>query len=158
MIQSTKKATEADNNTLDYHDLASIQIDGAIDMFDKKNYICALSLAGAARNLLRGLMQDQEKRFSDKFVSSVDKIKAQHDLHGMEESEAAIAICQPYNALKHYIESFCEQEWNVKELATTEICLAGSDFLTLTGQPRSKMIGFSEKINSELELKPEESK
>lgn len=68
---------------LDYRDLAEIQIDGALDMYSKQNYVCALSLANCARNALKGLMDNQNRNFSSKFVSALDTLKVRQDVHGL---------------------------------------------------------------------------
>lgn len=148
--QITTEDTEGTENphVLEYIDLAEIQLNGALDMFEKQNYVCATSLANAARNLLWGLINDQNKKFSSGFISALDRLKTQQEDHKLSEKAFSDAVLVPGNGLKHYKQELCEQHLNIKEAATTEICLAGSDLMTLTGKFYPRLERFSDQISS----------
>lgn len=107
----TTKSTE--NNALEYYRLGEIQIDGAIDMYEKGNFICATSLAGAANTLLSSLIKNQNKKFSANHSNPLADLKC----------------------------SFCEND-KTKESAETEIRCAGYNLLELTQKPAKRILDF----------------
>lgn len=145
---TTENTEGTEKTALDYRNLAEIQINGALDMFEQKNYVCALSLSNSARNLLRGLMLDQNERFSAGFVSAFDELKTKKELHGKSEKEFEAEVLLPGNGMKHYKEDFCEREINIKDAASTEICLAGTDLVKVTDKLFPRFQLFCEQISS----------
>jgi GxxExxY protein len=142
----TTESTEGtENNVLEYYHLGEIQIDGAIDMYEKGNFICAASLAGAANTLLYSLIEDQNKRFSMDSSNALADLKRYLCKNGFKE-ENLPDLSRPRNALKHYAEGACEKEWNIKANAETEIVCASYNLLKLTQKTTKRISAFTANI------------
>ncbi len=139
----TTEATEGtENNVLEYYHLGKIQIDGAIDMYEKGNFICATSLAGAANTLLSSLIEDQNKKFSADHSNALADLKRSLCENYKIKEEDLPDLSQPRNALKHYAEGACKKEWNIKANAETEICCASYNLLILTQKTTKRISAF----------------
>lgn len=139
----TTEYTEGTEQTeLDYVHVAEIQINGALDMFEQENYICAITLAGAANTLLKSLMADQEKRFGDKYEGALSALKKSlcEELDIKEQDMPNFS--DPRNALKHYNEGLCDQEWPIKAWAIIELSCANLNLSALTKKPLSRALAL----------------
>lgn len=139
---TTENTEGTEKTVLEQHHLAEIQINGALDMFEQENYVCAITLAGAANTLLTTLMKDQEKRFGDQYETALSKLKKSIcESHNIKEEDLP-DLSDPRNALKHYKENLCDQEWPIKEWAIIELSLAGVNLNTLTQNVPSRLRTF----------------
>ena len=123
------------------HEIAQLQLDEAIIFYNQENYICAITLSGAAEDILSNLVKDysDSKSMRAQILNS-SKIKD----YGLTYKELNFGR----NTLKHVIEENCLQEMNIKHYAECYILLSIGDYFTLTQELTKNMTEFW-KQNSE---------
>lgn len=129
-------------SVLEYFEIGEIQINGSLDMYKLNNFICALTLAGAANQLLYELIKDNKGQSEPAFVKLKKILKENFSL--TEEDEAELSL--PRNALKHYMDSFCDRSVSIKEYSEIELCLAIKNYEIYTDKITGRMAEFVRNI------------
>lgn len=130
------------NKSIEYYEIATIQIDRAIQLYFEKDYICAITLAGAGEEILGKLLSAEGKEDSLSDVLKELKIKNPT----LEIKQMRDMINLPRNALKHLkIEAF-ESELPIKTSAEIFIRRAILNYVRLRNFKTKYMNDF---INNE---------
>ena len=146
---TTENTEGTEKTVLEQHHLAEIQINGALDMFEQKNYICAIALANIANNFLKNLMKYQQKAFFDNYVTATNSLRYLFKKEiGDIKADALMILNEPHESTKYYLDDICSQSWGVRESAIIQICWAGYNLLLLTKQAPQRLASFIEKNSS----------
>ena len=107
------------NNSVDAHVIGQIQLEAAIEYYNKKNYICAITLARATEEYLGKLL-----------IYSTGKTTSFYELQNEIKEKYGENINLNYiaNSLKHFDENFCETEHNINSDALQLIYRAVINF------------------------------
>lgn len=126
------------DSELEYYQAAQVHLDTAIDLYYEQNWLCALTLAGAAEEVLGGIL----KYSLDKVSIHKDLIKVCLEYNpNLTESEISTILTLPRNMLKHFkaIDGL-----NLKPVddSTIYIFKALENYLRLRGAATEKMQRF----------------
>ncbi len=121
-------------NTVEYYEVAMIQLEEAIKLYEEDNYICAITLAKASEEFIgKHLPINERSRSKLKFLVK--------DKYGIDSSE----INRVANFFKHGNDSeLLKQEIPIKISAVQYIAMALSNYLSFTGNVTQKMLSFAE--------------
>jgi len=120
----TEEGTEK-NNSVDAHIIGQIQLEAAIEHYNKGNYICAITLARAAEEYLGKLL---------KYSKGIEPVlnplrKSISEVTGLELNELNLNYIA--NCLKHFEEDFCETEHNIRLDSVQLILRSLNNFVAL---------------------------
>ena len=125
------------NHPLEYHDLARIQIDTAIELYEVNNFVSALTLAGAGEDI------------TGKLLIRIEKKPILHELQesiGQKTDASAKDIADSLNLIrngfKHMVEAICELDIDVELQARILIMRAVSNYCLLQNQKTDAMDRF----------------
>ncbi len=150
---TTENTESTEKNVLEYYHLGEIQIDGAIDMYEQGNFICAITLAGSANLLMEGFPSNGV--FSDAPNSQTMARKMLTEEYNIDETRIP-DLSLPRNSLKHLnkFEKFCNdpyyKERDYKDLAETEIRFAAFNYVRHTRLEKKRMCAFIDTLNSKV--------
>ncbi len=124
---------------IDYEEIALIQLHKAIELFYEENYICAITLAGAAEEILGKLLEFSKNK---KPILKELKIKISDQIPDVKEKEVATKLNNTRNMLKHLK---LDGELNFKPVddAVMIIARAISNYVYLTNKKTEKIDRFA---------------
>jgi hypothetical protein len=125
---------------LEYYDIARIQIDAAIELYNSGNFICAITLAGAGEEILGKLLPPNAETAMRRLTKKV----APHFPELSEKKLTDNHLNLIKNGFKHLIEEICEQDIPIKLQAIQLIARASSNYAALTKAMTQAMVKFSE--------------
>jgi hypothetical protein len=124
-------------HVIEYHDIAKVQLDAAIVLYEQNNFIPALTLAGAAEHVTGGLFKEIDRE------PILDSLKRELSVKtNMSEQEVADALNLFRNSFKHFKEVICEQDIEIEEQARVLIMRAVSNYCLLRKQKTDAMDRF----------------
>lgn len=129
-------------HNLEYHDLARIQIDTAIELYEQNNFVSALTLAGAAEEISGKLLHRLNKPTILSELKS--DLSAQYSV---SEKEIADALNQARNGFKHYVEDNCEKDIDIECEARILIQRAVINYCRLCNKKTENMSRFIDSIS-----------
>jgi len=133
---------------IEYYEIAQIQIDTAIELYFLKNYICAITLAGAAEELLGKLLIHQSGGQSA-LKNLTLKLQCQFpNLTSKEINDNYLNFIR--NRLKHFNEDICEQDINIKTDSIQLICRAAANYCKLTKAITPRIQEFNSHLSETL--------
>lgn len=112
------------HSKLEYHDIAQIQLDEAIRLFEQENYICSTTLAGAAAEILSKLVVDYSgaESYRQKAINNIKREYPDFDANIINDGR---------NALKHPNKPYFDRAFNMKHYAGAYILMGIGDYFTL---------------------------
>ena len=128
------------STTLEYYQVAEIQIETAIDLFNQGNFICAITLAGAGEEILGKLLPPSAEIALKAMTNKISQIAP--ELSPKEIRDNYLNIVR--NALKHVKEDICEQDIDLRLHAIHYIARACINYASLQNTLTAKMVAFSD--------------
>jgi hypothetical protein len=125
---------------LEYYQLAEIQVETAIDLFNQGNFVCAITLAGAGEELLGKLLPSCAENAVNTLAKAVSSIAPEQSHKQIIDSYLNIIR----NGFKHLKEDICEQDIDIRLHAIQYIYRACTNYLILRNDLTPKMISFSD--------------
>jgi len=127
------------STVLEYYQLAEVQIETAIDLFNEGNFICAITLAGAGEEILGKLLPPSTEIALESLTKKVSSLAP--ELSPKQIKDDYLNIVR--NSLKHVKEDICEQDIDLRLHAIQYIARACVNYVTLRDTLTTKMIAFS---------------
>lgn len=131
--ETTEKVTEKDN-TVEAYVIGQIQLEGAIEHYNRSNFICAITLARAAEEYLGKLL-----KYSSNQEPAMEMLR-RNILKETEIKEINLNFIA--NNLKHFDKNFCDNEFNIKLDSIQLICRACTNFISLGQEPTALIKDF----------------
>lgn len=134
--------------TIQQFDVALIQLRGAIALFNQKDFICCITLVGAAEEIFSRMAYGNSYKKTGKGMNTtVFESELLEWQFGMKKEDYSIMRNKLKNALKHLTESRNIEYENFKDYAIDLIAAAITNYKLLCGKlPKEKIIlDFCEK-------------
>lgn len=133
---------------LDYDAIARMQIEAAIDFFERhdlQGFICAITLAHAAEGILGGLLPEAEKNALNALADGLLPKFVDVDEDPSIKKRAVInKLNLVPNSLKHFMPELVEDEFDPRMSALVSIARAVSNYSILHRGMTQKMDAFHE--------------
>lgn len=123
---------------IEYYQLAVIQIETAIDLFNEQNFICAITLAGAGELILGKLLPLSVETAMDEILTKVSEIVPNIPRDTIRDDYMNVIR----NGFKHVNENICEQDIDIRLQAIQYITRACTNYAKLRNTMTTKMISF----------------
>lgn len=125
---------------VEYYQIAEVQIERAIDLFNEGDFICAITLAGAGEEILGKLLPPSSETAMSMMIKKVTTI-APEITEKMIRDDYLNAV---RNAFKHLVEDICDQDINLRLHAIQYIARACTNYVSLRNKLTVKMKAFSD--------------
>jgi len=129
---------------IEYHHLALMQLDKAIDLYEEatiQGYVCAVTLAGAAEEILKKLCKDNGIQTSlDAVLDDLCKKFPEFS----KEDVRNYVLNLPRNALKHLKPEICENDFDPELYARMYIHRTIYNYCKLTNEKSDAIDRFLE--------------
>lgn len=134
--------------TIDYYQIAQVQIDCAIRLFYERDYICALTLAGAAEDVLGGLIKSNEGLHVRDDLNKIIREK----YPDLSDKLIGDTLNRSRNMFKHFIDDDAELNFKPFDDSLLMILRAMSNYCKVRNAMTETMINFANDsyITSEL--------
>ncbi len=127
---------------MEYQDIAYQHISTSIDLFNDEDYLCAITLAGAAEEICGKLIKFTQggEHFVDDLVGMLD-----NKLEGVVRKEIVSRINNTRDMLKHFSPDRRSHDMKPYDDAVFMICRAIINFCRLTRKSTQKINDFINK-------------
>lgn len=132
-------------HTLEYYQIASTQIDKAIELYQENDYICATTLAGAGEEILGSLLSEhQVQNALNKTVKNIINKEPDYDEKNIRDT-----LNLPRNMFKHLKIDACEIDIDIEEAARSLILRGIINYQFVRNNITPKMKEFLQVIKTE---------
>ena len=125
------------NHNINYEDIARIQIDTAIDLYNENNFISAITLAGASEGITGQALINIG--IQPVLHELAEKISKQSNL---PVKDVIFKLNLTRNGFKHLVEEICEEHIDIELQARVEIMRAVSNYCKLSNHKTCNMDKF----------------
>ncbi len=137
-----KEGTGGTGEPIEYYEIGEIQLNCAIEMYNKNNFICAITLAGASEEILGKLLKEYSGEDNSLTIINEDLKNKYPELNSENWNHNLVR-----NSMKHVCEEICNQDLNIRKYALDIIARGIHNYFLYTHKlTRSMMFFYKENL------------